>query len=528
MRALCDGKVVTCAPTSYWSTGGRIMHELLKNGVRSAIRVACVLSIFHGFDRSLYAVDGVYTLIVPQPQGYYQMNYLRPHDDLRVRNKQPSLLSGSVVYRHSFHRSGIADALFGSSSIRFAGSAVASRNPVTDVLADNVGLAQDFDGILAVRPSMQSVTFDAFYHLDLSCWSDALYVEIGLPLVYSRWNVAPVECIANPGALTFPNGYMQQNQGSATVLTARSIQQALSGTFFFGDAKVPWAANRLPCGSMNITRLSEVSCALGGVVASNDVWSLRMAALTLMPGGNKCDQEYLLTPIVGNADHWELGMNITAQGRHSWDEHSFFEVTIMGNVTHLFRNHQVRAFDLASVGRLSRYTLLEQWSIDPNTPPGQPVQFVYDNILISASTFTARPVTVHCPIQGDLTLQGTLNCGNYMLDGGYHFYGRAREYLERICSQIPCALAGKFFRVKGTNNAGTATSPFLTLDSIDVASGTAPAVHTHSLFVQGGYCWLPCWGEPALLAGATVEFGSYGPHHALSQWGVWTQFRCRF
>jgi len=473
-------------------------------------------------------LHAVRSIFLPKPQGYYQNQYLRPHDDHQNRCRQPSIISGMVSYRQSYKPEAIADLLFGTSRLNFTGSAVPDRSP-TDLLADNFGLAQNFQGSLCFKPQLKTLTLDFFYHLNLPSWCEALFVEIGAPLVYSRWNLNTHQT-NDPAAVDyFPNCYMSSDP-ALIVQTTQTLQEAVSGNFLFGDMQTPWQAGRIPFEDIAQTRLADLSIALGADFYRGDHATARVALLTLVPTASKFNPRCVFHPLIGNADRWELGFNLMADVQTTWCELNQFKFYIIGNVTHPFSNHQLRSFDFLGKGPLSRYNLLEEINI--SRVNGVYSFSTYANSLINGINFATRCARVSCSVQGDFTLHALYQRGGASCELGYNFWGRSQEHLKLINSSAPCNLQGHTYIFKNMNNLctppPTETPFFLTACNLDLNSAAAPTSKVHTLFLQSSYHWCTSCSEKTMLWGISGEFGNYGPYKALCEWGVWTQFNCRF
>lgn len=458
-----------------------------------------------------------------KPQGFYSMHYVRPQDDFIKRCEQPVFLNATLAYSHSTNSKEIARALFGTDTLRFVGSQLYQQPG--DLVADNFGLAPDFRGTLALKPSMQTVTLDFFYHLTLSNFCEHLFIELSAPLVFTRWNLHACESILQRGSPFFPPCEMS-NSANPPVQTASNIIEALSGKFLFGDMEEPWRNGRFVFCDQDKTRLADVTIALGYNFYISEPFRLSGSILSIMPTGNHFQPTTIFYPVVGNGSHWELGASLTANAHYSWDECNTIDAYIIGTFTHPFDNQQRRSFDFIGQGPLSRYQLLEE--IDP-APADSITTFTYNQQLINAINFATRCVEVDCGIEGDLVAKVTYQHNHCLVEGGYTLYGRTREHVHLSCDKIPCEVKGHFYTFKQSSVCAPTTAPhILTGDDLDLSSAEIPSSKTHTLFIQGGYEWQGCCSESAILLGISGTVGSYGCYHALNEWSIWSQFRIYF
>jgi len=390
----------------------------------------------------------VYTLLLPKSQGYYQNHFLRPlhtHED--DRDTQQGVFSAMVAYRNSFKSDDIARALFNGTVINLSGSQVLNRKD-SDLLADYFGLAPDFQGSLSMHPEMKTVTFDFFYHLDLSPWCQSLFIEIGAPLVHTHWTLKGCETIINRGMSQFPTAYMSPD---ANAPTAPNLESALNGYFTFGDMRTPWYSGAFVFGEQDLTRVADVSFALGQDIYRCDNWFLQAALLTIAPAGNKYIPTTNFYPVIGNADRWELGFTFQGAGDIIMPHGNTLRFTGIGTFTHPFDIIQQRMFDFRCRGALSRYMLTKQ-----ELRSDDQTSATYSNQLLHGVNFATRFVQVACRAQGDLTLQASYLMPCAWIDIGYNFFGRSAEKIHVArphFNQPSPTMLNSIYVLKGTEGA---------------------------------------------------------------------------
>lgn len=334
----------------------------------------------------------------------------------------------------------------------FAGSLVEGRTKC-DLIADYFGLAPDYQGSLFLEPRIENIYFDNQFFLSLEKIACGLYARFHLPIVHTRWNLhaCPQETAPNSGV--FPACYMSSDATPA----CKNLEDALSGCCRFGALKEPLRYGKFSFDTRTLTRLADIDCIIGYNAIQNPLYHIGLYGQLVVPTGNKPDPEYIFSPIVGNSKHWELGFGISAH-RLLVDLGPCSDISVYfeGNLTHLFRNQQLRSFDFCHQGNLSRYMLLKEFETDALTPTGR---------FIPAINITTIPVNVSIKVQGDATLKFAYHdtCG-LELDLGYNIYGKTAEDIE-FCTKALCS--ENRYGFKGTE--GTCYEEYST-------TGTPPAI----------------------------------------------------
>ncbi len=366
-------------------------------------------------------------------------------------------------FQRSFRDKQLARAMFGQTGLHFAGSAVTDRLP-NELLADNFGLATDFRGAIFFNPRIENFIADFGFYLGLDCWAQGLYFRLHAPFVHTRWNL-DLNCgncvriesgsFNEDGTLkTFAPCYM----GSGSVDTAETIKQALSGNFLFGDMNTPWCAGKFDFARRTRNGLADIDVILGYNLINDDCYHFGIFALAVLPTGKKRKNLFLLDPVVGNGKHVELGGGISAHSVLWSGEDSNIALFLEGNITHLFRSHQCRFFDLCNNGPFSRYLLLKEFDTNGTT-------LTYNSNLISASCFTSREVAVSIGIKGDASLKLAYRWCGFGFDLGYNVYGHSREDIDLRCNSCPADIDKRKFGIKGTTNTCCFNYPIVVLPS---------------------------------------------------------------
>lgn len=350
-------------------------------------------------------------------------------------------------YTRSFRSKRIANTLFCTNCLTFAGSTVNANNN-TEVVADNFGLSERFTGTLFIKPLIENYILDFNMFFGLNEFIRGSYLRVHAPLVHTRWSLGLDECLPcadkSRGNITFPGCYMQSESNdddNTATPTAPSLREALSGEFLFGDMKEPWEFGRFSFCSRNKTGLADIDVILGYNFIEHDYGHAGLFAQVVVPTGNRPKARYIFEPIFGNGKHWELGGGISAHAILYDDGYCNGHVVALyfeGNATHMFKTHQQRSFDFTNNGFLSRYLLLKEFDIDNN----------YTGRLINAINYTTRNAEVHVGYKVDLSAKVAWNIGTIMVDFGYNFYARDKECVC-IVTDCPCAIDQRHFGIKG-------------------------------------------------------------------------------
>ena len=360
-------------------------------------------------------------------------------------------------YQRSFKECEIAEALFGSPTLCFAGSSVEDRQP-GELLADNFGLPTDFRGSITFNPRIENYIVDFGLYVGLDYYLEGLYLLFHAPFAHARWtldtnggNCQDIEVPAtneDGSRKMFPDCYM----GSATkgedntlipVKAADGIKQALSGRFRFGDMQTDWCSGMADFCRRTRNGLADIDVIVGYNVLNDDCYHFGFLAMAVMPTGKKRKNLFILDPVVGNGKHFELGGGISAHTVLWAGEDSNIALFLMGNITHMFKSRQCRTFDLVDNGPLSRYMLLKEYDTNGTT-------YTYNGRLISANCFTRREVDVSLFIKADFSLKLAYRWCGLGVDVGYNIYGHSNEKIELRCDACPSDIERRNFAIKGT------------------------------------------------------------------------------
>ncbi len=351
-------------------------------------------------------------------------------------------------YQRSFKERQIAQSLFGSQRLSFAGSAVTDRAP-NELLADYFGLPTDFRGSIFFKPRVENFIVDLGYYMGLDCWMQGLYLRLHAPFVHTRWNIdtncgncvsIETPAINEDGSpKQFPLCYMGESVADA----ATSIKQALSGFFLFGDMTEPWCAGRFDFARQVRNGLADIDVILGYNWINDDCYHFGTYIQAVLPTGKKQKNVHVFSPVVGNGKFFELGAGVSAHTVLWSGEDSNLALFLEGNVTHMFRSRQCRLFDLIDNGPFSRYMLLKEFETNGTS-------YTYANHMINATCFTNREVHVSLAVKADFSLKLAYRWCGFGFDLGYNGYGHSREKIELLCDSCPADIDKRKFGIKGT------------------------------------------------------------------------------
>lgn len=367
-------------------------------------------------------------------------------------------------YTRSFNSCAIARALFGSDTLKFAGSLVKNRRS-DELVADNFGLDRHFRGKIKFRPRIENFIFDFGFYLGLDQWVQNLYLRIHAPVVHTRWSLnSCTDCKSKKRCFEgkrFPFCYVDsspthdnakqdgtQSLSEPTQLShnksAGSIQEALSGDFEFGDMQTPWRSGHFDCCRRIRNGLADIDLILGYDFINNDCYHFGAYLQAVLPTGRKTRSEFIFDPVVGNGGHFELGAGLSAHSILWAGEDYNLAVYFEGNVTHLFRSRQCRLFDLLRNGHFSRYLLLKEFNSDGT-------KLSYNGNLYSATEFATRAANVRISVKGDASIKLAWRWCGFSFDLGYNIYGHSHEKVSLRCD-AHCDLDTRKFGIKGTES----------------------------------------------------------------------------
>lgn len=341
------------------------------------------------------------------------------------------------------------------------GSNVPLRNPRA-LLAEYFGLPTDYSSTVTVEPRIQNYLIDFEFYVGFDRWLPGLYISAHAPFVHTKWDLGFCETISTTGINPYPLGYFNGQLNGSTPFFYSVAHENLVGSFqgFVSQREIPYIDGilfqpldhaRMASCTKELSKLSDIQLNLGwNFIACNDYHAgiyLRVVA----PTGSRPNGCWIFEPVVGNGKHWEAGAgfsaHVSAWHKDDTDDLSFY---LDGVITHMFKTHQCRTFDLCGKP-LSRYMLATKMTSNVQNLTdieGQAPAYQFANELSSIANLSTIDVDVSAAIQGDLVFKFAYSYRNFQLDAGYEFWGRSCEKIHpRTCNIQPeiWALKGDAF-----------------------------------------------------------------------------------
>ncbi len=369
-------------------------------------------------------------------------------------------LDMAVGYMKSFKPNRIARCLFGDdlicddnckNTIKVQGSEVATRDAKA-WLADYLYLNCEFDGSFRVDPIIQNVMVDLDFYLGLDEWVNGLYFRIYGPINWTKWE--PRVCFTNPDPVltsSCSTGYFTPS-GNEVLLDSLA-------DYFNGEAPAKLdditfqglKFAKMPNCDETRTGFADLRAELGWNFLQDENYSLGIGMHVAAPTGNRRKAEFLMYPVVGNGNHWELGGTI--HGHYvfwrSEDEEKHFGFYVDAVITHLFKTNEQRTFDLKDKDN-SRYMLATKFTknVTSNlagrvtagiaTAGSTAATSQFNNVYAPVANLTTTDVKVDIGVQADIVAMFNFTAGAFSWDVGYNFWGRSCENIDCLVECDPC------------------------------------------------------------------------------------------
>lgn len=332
------------------------------------------------------------------------------------------------------------------SIFRVQGSRVASRTP-RSLLAEYFGLPTDYDSIIALEPRIQNFIVDFAVYVGLDRWCPGLYVYAHAPFVNTQWDLGFCETINASGSAPHPLGYFNGAFNGSAPNYYSVARENLVNTFegFIARKEIPFIdgvsfqpldnARIAKCGRQ-LSKLSDIQFMVGWNPLSCDNYHVGINLRVVAPTGSRPEGCWLFEPVVGNGKHWEAGAGISTHWipwrKGNTDNFGFY---LDAHITHLFKTHQCRTFDLCGKP-LSRYMLaakMSQPALNISDANGDIPAYQFANEFSSVANLSTINVDVSAAIQGDLVFKFVYSHQNFQCDLGYEFWGRSCEKVRPRC-----------------------------------------------------------------------------------------------
>jgi hypothetical protein len=364
-----------------------------------------------------------------------------------------------VGYMRSFRPGKIAGCLFGSDlqcndccdrTVLVQGSEVASRDSKA-WLADYMYLNCEYDGSFCLNPLIQNVVVDLDFYLGLDEWVNGMYFRMYGPINWTKWDTQL--CITDPETVltnSCSTGYFTPS-GDEVLLDSMTdyfcgqSPATVSGVTFQGlrFAKMQ-SCSRTRAG------FADLRAELGWNFLQTEDYQLGIGMHVAAPTGNRRRAEFVMDPVVGNGNHWEIGG--TVHGNYvfwrSEDESKHVGLYIDAVLSHMLKASEQRTFDLKNKDN-SRYMLASKFTKNvTNTLSGQPIAGVAGTLTAATAQFaneyapvanlTTTDVQISVGVQADIVAMLNFTSGAFSWDLGYNYWGRSCEDIKCpvVCS--PC------------------------------------------------------------------------------------------
>lgn len=358
-------------------------------------------------------------------------------------------------YNRSMKESRISESLFGvtDNKLGFQGKFVkdvaATKND-SALLADYFGLSPETNDNLVLSPRIQNHVIDFELHVGLDELLQGLYLHVNLPVVHTKWQLIDTDCKESADTATkaqptttFNKGYMDAYAQAAPV-AAKNFQEALGGDFKFGDMQTSWKYGRFNLGNGSCadkTGVAGLHVNLGYNIFDCPDYRVAVYAKYVAPVGTDINADHaknVFTPAIG-LDHHQVYGGVTA-AMELWnknDEH-MLEGRFQGHIGHAFKKCQVRSFDFANNGCMSRYMLLKEFG-DANAYAGN---------LYNAINYTTRNADVSIDLLGEAMVDLNYRYQNWGINAGYRLAGKSKEDIC-IKGAVDNSLNSKKLGIKG-------------------------------------------------------------------------------
>ena len=371
----------------------------------------------------------------------------------------------AVGYMRAFDRDEIAHCLFGSdlicnssckNTIKVQGSGVADRDTKA-WLADYLYLSCDYDGTFRVDPLIQNVVIDLDCYLDLGEWVEGSYLRLYGPINWTKWETK--FCVTDPATVTTTSCSSGYFTFSSSEVLLDSLADYFKGEAPAGVDRVvfkPLKYAKMPICDETKVGFAELRTELGWNFLIDEDYHLGIGAHVAAPTGNKRKAEYVMSPVIGNGNHWEVGG--TVHGHYvfwrSDDEEKQFGFYFDAVLTHLFRTNEQRTFDLCCKDN-SRYMLVSKFTPTnipransailagkPNAGTGTTGRVIatseFDNVYAPVANLTTTDVKVSVGVQADIVAMFNFQRRGFSWDIGYNFWTRSCESIECPRECTPC------------------------------------------------------------------------------------------
>jgi hypothetical protein len=317
-------------------------------------------------------------------------------------------------------------------------------NGITDLVADNFFLPNDYRSMVTIKPTIQNVNvhLQAYFGFDEWC-AEGLYVRLYFPITYSKWKLEATETEVGTAAGTYPAG-----QISSAAVPTNALQTS------FLDYTTGTKLNNLPGGEMvqplmyslfggcesdHTTRVADFRAELGWNFLLDEDYHLGLYIAAAAPTGKGCGSDcnnLLWGAKAGNGNHWELGGGLTAHYTmwRSEDADAKLDFCVDATINHMFKHSEQHTFDL--IGKpLSRYIIAEKLTTAATglLVDGTQAKLQFGTVYAPVANFTTLDVNISIPVQADILAKFVYSCCGFSWELGYDFWGQSCPNVDIDC-----------------------------------------------------------------------------------------------
>jgi hypothetical protein len=298
---------------------------------------------------------------------------------------------------------------------------------------------------------------------------------------------------------TFNDGGAQKNVGvtsasfaTSTVSAAPNPIAALGGyTFGMVQERNTNLFNFNMCGSWKI---ADIPIMLGYDFYKSDATHLGAYLKFVFPTGTKIDAsllKYVLTPVIGNGRHFELGIGLTGHANVWACDSNSLGVYGDGYIDYMFGATQTRTFDLSNKP-MSRYALV--YHLAGNEAGG----YTIDNKMSPIGDINLYEGQV-AATRGEFMLDVIWTCQNWEIGLGYAFSGQTAEQITCPLSPVSTGLTQPSYALVG-NVLQQTFGINVTGKDINTATIAFPAYDGRATFPATNFFYLGPTGEAASVS----------------------------
>ncbi len=364
-------------------------------------------------------------------------------------------------------------------------------------------------------------------------WIDAVF-----PFIQVQTDLGLREHDINGAAMLREQIDQFETQSALPVLTR--LERATSSTMLNaleGLNNPIWRFGKFKTGNQQKAGLADITLKLGYSIFKEEkiVWNVYPSLV--IPTGYKPKSHYVFEPIVGNGQHFALGLgtNLDAELYCTQDLDIHFYTNL--DYSYLFSNHQTRSYDLKLNGEWSRYLLV----FFPNQATDLSRRTAVPGINVFTDTMRVSPGS---EINWTNDLSFNLSCWGFHI--GYNLWWKANEHVKLksswakqvsimhfsstednpfdLESYSKATIKDHFIGPVGNlnqNDDGVGSAVMVTADNLDLDSAANPSNIGHKIYGSIGYN--TTWSQLPFQAVAGVSYQINKNKKTIQDWGIWFQ-----